>query len=112
MDKDILKELAHKLDEQFGALGLNKITIENVNLELGRISVGVENTDRRDMTAMALQFNDMAHSIQLIADLLNFTKKDLNDNMDKMEIIKESFFDIIVRENEQQKTLESGKKQG
>lgn len=94
-----LKELSHELDHNYGSLNLNRLTLERMNMELGRVTDDVENTDHSDLTSMGLTFRDISHTIQLLGDLLHYTIKDLNENLLQTEMIKSDIFDIVVKDN-------------
>lgn len=92
-----LRETAHKLDHNIGDT-MGKIeTLKCISTELGRISDEVDNTDLSDTTAMAMQFYDMQHKIIMVTELLRYTLNDLNETFEETQIIKESFFNLIVR---------------
>lgn len=99
---DVLKQLSHELDHNVGALNLNRLTLERTKKELGRVSEDIENTDQSDLTAMGMTFRDIAHSVQILADLLHYTMENLDENFQHTTLIKDSFFNVIVRGNEEE----------
>lgn len=102
---DILKEITHEFDSNYGGLSLRLHTLNNVSLELNTISDDVLNTDKTNLTDMGLMFRDIDHKIEIIAELLHYTVNDLSEEMEKTRIIKESYFDLLVRKvNEKENT--------
>ncbi|NEU29955.1 hypothetical protein GN156_04080 [bacterium LRH843] len=93
-----LKDLVYELDNFFGLLMSKKESINAIKIELGRVREGVDNTNQLDMTAMAMQFRDMCHSIILLDDLLYYLVKDFDDNIERGYDIKSELFQKIVRE--------------
>ena len=95
--ENTLKELTHELDNNTGALGVNLETLTNINTELGIIAEKVLNTDESDLTAMGLQFRDINHIIRLLADTLRYALDEMNENIEHTKLIRENFFDIVIR---------------
>lgn len=95
--ENTLKELTHELDQNHGALGVNLETLTNINTELGIIAEKVLNTDKSDLTSMGLMFRDIDHIIRLLADALNYTLDEMNENVEHTNLIRKSFFDVVIR---------------
>lgn len=100
MNDEILKEISHELDYSLGGINLNIEKLKALRTEMGHVAEKVENTDHSDMTSMSLQFRDMSHKIIMIESLLNYILQDLKGSYDKSSLIKESLFDIVIREGE------------
>lgn len=106
MSKEKIRELVSELEGNYGSLSLNRRTLENMNIEMGRLCEDVENTGT-DLTSMGLRFNDMSHTIQLLADLLHYTLKEFDANLKETEEIKSMLFDLVVRKDESTKKAQS-----
>lgn len=95
---DVLKEITHDFDSNTGALLVNLETLRNINIELGCVSDDVRNTDKSNLQNMGMKFHDINHKVDLLADLLYYTLQDLEETYEHTRLIKESYFDLIVRE--------------
>lgn len=95
--KDTLKEITHELDHNYGSLLLKYNTLNNINTELGRIAEDVVSVDKGNLTSLALLLRDIDHKVELLADLMHYTVKDLNEDLEKTRVIKDSYFDFHVR---------------
>lgn len=95
---DTLKELTSEFDSNIGSTLCRIETLRNIKIELGQIAEDVENTDPTDLTAIALQFRDIDHKILLLADLMRYTVDDLEETFEHTRLIKESYFDLIVKD--------------
>src|SRR5690625_5684291 len=51
---------------------------------------------------MGMMFYDIDHKIMLLADLLHYTVKELEENLKHTQIIKESYYDLVIRTKEQE----------
>jgi len=71
-----------------------------MNIELGQIAEGVRNTDLSKLTDMGMKFYDIDHKIILLADLLHYMVKKLEENLKHTQIIKESYYDLIISAKE------------
>ncbi|HLR71274.1 MAG TPA: hypothetical protein VK085_07560 [Pseudogracilibacillus sp.] len=97
-DEEIrMKELAHKLDSNYGSLLLNQRTIQNIQTELGQISDDIENTNENDLQAMGMTLHDISNSVQLITDLMTYTADDFKSNLAETGKVKEDIFNIAVK---------------
>lgn len=96
------RELVQDLDDSFAGILGSLGSIKSIKTELGQIREDVDNTDRLDLTSMALQFRDMYHKIILIDDLMTYVSKELKGNFNKGYDIKNELFERIVhgQENE------------
>lgn len=111
--KETLKEITHEFDSNYGGLNLRLHTLNNISTELGAISEDVLNTDKTSLAAMGVMLYDIGRKIEILAELLRYTVGDLNEEMKKTRIIKESYFDLLVRNgNEKENTPNSQKNQG
>lgn len=83
LDKGMLRDKVFELDQVVGSIRLNAATIENVDIELGKISLDIEETNP-DLQSMALMFNEIRHQVQLISNLMNYVTKDLQTNTEHL----------------------------
>lgn len=95
-----LKEATHDLDSNYGRLSLNQDTLNNISIEIGKMSVDVLNTDKNDTTVKAIQFNDISHRVQLLADLLQYTMRDMSTNMKELDRIKGVYYQSVIRNSD------------
>lgn len=95
--KETLKEITHEFDSNYGGLNLRLHTLFNISTELGTISEDVFNTDKTSLTAMGMMLHDIDHKIEILADLLRYTVEDLKEEMEKTRVIKESYFDLLIK---------------
>lgn len=98
MDKKTLKEITHELDYKLGGVKLNLNTLENARTELGLIAEDIEGTNKADITAMGLTLRDIEHKIMLLFDLMNYTVKELAENIEETDAIKKMYFDLLVKQ--------------
>src|SRR5699024_8068836 len=103
-DEEIrMKELAHKLDSNYGSLLLNQRTIQNIQTELGQISDDIENTNENDLQAMGMTLHDISNSVQLITDLTSdktlsdVRADDFKSNLAETGKVKEDISNIAVK---------------
>lgn len=92
--KETLKEITHEFDSNTGRLLVNLETLRNIETELGTISEDIRNTKFENY---AYLLNDIDHKIHLLSDLLHYCLKDFNETYEHTRIIKESYFDLLVR---------------
>lgn len=95
--KEDLKSLAHQLELTLGNLELLAIDIENMDLELGEISMDVEEVPKNNVEMLALQMVNMRHSVMLLSSLLSYVRKDLGVEMKKLSDVSTKIFDIAVK---------------
>lgn len=116
--KETLKEITHELDYNYRSLLLKYNTLNNINIELGKIAEDVENVDKENLTSLALLLRDIYHKVELLADLMRYTVKGLSEDLEKTRVIKDFYFDFHVRgindndSTEKGNTLKSAKNQG
>ena len=91
---DTLRGVTTEFDHNAGTLLVHLETLNNINSELGTISEDVRNTEFKNY---AYLLNDINHKIHLLADLLHYTLKDFSETYEQTRIIKETYFDLIVR---------------
>ena len=99
---ETLRKVTFELDSNTGSIAINVDTLKNMNIELGQIAENVRNTDLSNLTDMGMMFYDIDHKIMLLADLLHYTVKELEENLKHTQIIKESYYDLIIRTKEQE----------
>lgn len=102
---ETLREVTHDFDDNTGSTMINLETLKNINIELGHIAEDVQNTDSSSLTDMGMMFHDIDHKIMLLADLFHYTVKELEENFEHTQIIKESYFDLIIRTKDQRDKL-------
>lgn len=95
--KERLKEITHDLDANHGGLSIRLHTLKNVSEELNSISIDVFETDKTCLQSMGVMLLDIDHKIEMLADLLRYTVEDLSGEVDKTGLIKETYFDLLVR---------------
>lgn len=111
--KEPLEELTFDFDYNYGGLDLRIHTLNNISRELMEIACDIEETDRSTMESMGMKFCDIGYKVELLAELLRYTMDDLNVELKKTRSIKESYFDIIVRQsNEKETTPDPEENQG
>jgi|SRR5690625_1490404 len=99
--QDEAKEVTREFDHNVGATNNNLITLNDIKTEVDILRTDMEMTDITDITAMGMRYRDIDHKIRLLGDLLHYTLEEMNDNLAKTEKIKEYYFDLIVRDNEE-----------
>lgn len=102
---EILRKVTHDFDGNTGSTMINLETLKNINIELGQIAEDVRNTDSSSLTEMGMMFYGIDHKVMLLADLFHYTVKELEGNFEHTRIIKESYFDLIIRTKEQEDNL-------
>lgn len=95
--KTVLQELTHEFDHNYGTLNVMLQSLKNIRTELGIVSEDVVNTDNTDIASMGLSFRNIDHKIQLLADLMHYTVKELDKTLDETNEIKEQYFEEIIR---------------
>lgn len=94
---ETLKELTSEFDSNTGSTLCNIETLKNITTELGRIAEDVDNTDKSNMTDMALRLRDVDHVIMILSELMRYTTEELEETFHHTQMIKESYFDLIVK---------------
>lgn len=100
---DTLKEVTQKFGHNTGTLLVHLETLNNINSELGMISEDVRNAKFENY---AYLLHDIDHKIHLLADLLHYCLKDFNETYEHTRVIKESYFDLIIRAGKEGESIE------
>lgn len=103
-----LKEITHEFDSNVGSLSINIQTLKNINIELGQISDDVSNVDKTQSLDLAFAMLDIEHKIHILSDLLRYTVKEMDEAFEHTETIKRCYYDLIVRESEENKKADAG----
>lgn len=96
----LVKDSVNDFDSALGSLLINVESLKAINTEVGHVREDVDNTDKSDLTSMALRFRDIDHKIILIDDLLNYTLKDLIKNYEECQHIKTGLFLEFIKEKD------------
>jgi|SRR5690625_1392755 len=99
-NQETLREVTFEFDSNTGSILINLETLKNMNIELDHIADDIENTNLSNLTDMGLRFYDINHKIMLLATLFHYTVKELEENFECTETIRDSYFDIIIRSEE------------
>lgn len=99
MNRSELEGKFLELDTILGGIELSNAKIQNINIELGRIHVDVENTDPTSLTKMGLTMMDVSHMVCLLSDLMSYVSKDLNKEVKKLSEFQSDLLEEIKKPN-------------
>lgn len=99
-NKKTLNDSLHELDHKLGALLCNVESLKAIDAELGHVREDVDNTDKSDVTSLALTMRGIDNKIVMIDDLLRYTLKDIIKNHEDCEHIKTGLFLEYVKGDE------------
>lgn len=111
LNNETLNEIRSELDHSLGGINAGIEVLNAVQIETGRIEDDVVNMDMGNLTNMGLMMNDIQHKLIMINNLLLHTLKELKDNYNEADNLKQQLYKHEVIEGKEN-TLESGQEQG
>lgn len=100
MENKFLKDSLHNLDSSIGGLFLGLENINAISNEMGHIQDEMSNTDKSDVTGMAIHYREIEDKILMIAELLRFTTEDMAEHHKAVEDLKSELFKEFVQKKE------------
>jgi len=95
VNKEKLKDLSHEFDNDVVGLNLNFSTLKSINAERTKVYFQIDNVN--DGYSLALTLCNMKRTFAILFDLMNFTVKELVENLEDVDSIKDDYFDLYVK---------------
>lgn len=89
------KDLVQELDSQVGSLLSRTSVMEDIEIELGRLNIEMQNTKEEHLW---ICFREWRKQVKILSELMHYVMGDINKDCGNLEGLTEKLFNKIVRD--------------
>jgi len=92
------KDLVHELNFSTGGLFLRVSTISDIQVELGRLQIEMDNAKPE---IARLYLDEWHRKVRMLSDLITYAASDLKADYKKISDLKQNLFDNIIKDSDE-----------